>query len=192
MHKVKQKPIEIDRAAANDPAAIQEWYTLYRNTKEQWGIQPYDEYNFDESGFRIGIGGSQWIITRVSDTKRMHSASETNRDFASVLEAISGDGVVLAPAVIIKGQQIMHQHLNNTSIPGNYMLGAQTKGYSNDDLAFDWIQYFNRQSTARQMGAHRLLLLDSYGSHLIKEFVEYCKEKNIYLLAIPPYISHFL
>ena len=42
------------------------------------------------------------------------------------------------------------------------------------------------------MGAHRLLLLDSYGSHLIKEFIEYYKEKNIHLLAIPPYISYFL
>jgi hypothetical protein len=100
--------MEIDWAAVNDPAAIQEWYTLYRNIKEQWGILPCDKYNFNEPGFHIGIGGSQWIITRVSDTKRIHSASETNCDFASVLEAISGDGVVLAPTVIIKGQQIMH------------------------------------------------------------------------------------
>jgi len=42
------------------------------------------------------------------------------------------------------------------------------------------------------MGAHRLLLLDGHGSHLIKEFTEYYKEKNIHLLAIPPHISHFL
>jgi len=67
----------------------------------------------------------------------MHLASETNHNFMSVLEAIFSDGVILVPAVIIKGQQIMHQHLNNTSILGNYMLGAQTKGYSNDDFAFN-------------------------------------------------------
>ena len=42
------------------------------------------------------------------------------------------------------------------------------------------------------MGTHRLLLLDGHGLHLIKEFAEYYKEKNIYLLAIPPHISHFL
>jgi len=42
------------------------------------------------------------------------------------------------------------------------------------------------------MGAHRLLLLDGHGLHLIKEFAEYCEEKNIHLLAIPPHISHFL
>ena len=42
------------------------------------------------------------------------------------------------------------------------------------------------------MGAHWLLLLDSYNLYLIKEFAKYYKEKNIYLLAIPPYINHFL
>ena len=42
------------------------------------------------------------------------------------------------------------------------------------------------------MGAYWLLLLDGYGLHLIKEFAEYYKEKNIHLLAIPPHTSHFL
>ena len=39
----------------------------------------------------------------VSDTKRIYLASKTNRDFMLVLEAISGDRVILTPAVIIKG-----------------------------------------------------------------------------------------
>ena len=37
-----------------------------------------------------------------------------------------------------------------------------------------------------------MLLLNSYSSHLTKEFAEYCEEKNIHLLAIPPHTSHFL
>jgi hypothetical protein len=45
--------------------------------------------------------------------------------------------VVLPPAVIMKGAQIMHQHLNETSIPGNNMLGTHRAGYSKDDLAFE-------------------------------------------------------
>jgi hypothetical protein len=40
---------------------------------------------------------------RVLDTKRMHLASKTNRDFALVLEAISSDRVILTLVVIIKG-----------------------------------------------------------------------------------------
>jgi hypothetical protein len=83
------------------------------------------------------MGGKQWVITRVTDTDRLHTADETNRDWASVLEAVSDDGVVLPPAVTIKGAQIMHQHLNSTELPANYLQGTQQAGYSNDDLAFD-------------------------------------------------------
>ena len=72
------------------------------------------------------------------------------------------------------------------------MLGAQTRGYSNDDLAFEWIQHFDKQSARRQIGAHRLLLLDGHGSHLTMELAQYCEERNIHLLALPAHTSHFL
>ena len=44
----------------------------------------------------------------VSDTIRLYLANKTNRDWALVLEAISSDGVVLPPAVIIKGARIIY------------------------------------------------------------------------------------
>ena len=80
-----------------------EWYTLYKDIKAKYGILLCDEYNFNKSRFRIRIGSAQWIIMRVSDNKRLHLVSETNRNFALVLEAISSDGIALDPAVIIKG-----------------------------------------------------------------------------------------
>ena len=104
MYKVKQKPIEINWAAANNPAAIQKWYTLYKNIKEQWGILPYNKYNFDKSGFYIKISSSQWIIIRVLNTKRIYLASEINCNFTLVLEAISSNRIIFTLVVIIKSQ----------------------------------------------------------------------------------------
>ena len=111
---------------------------------------PCDEYNFNKSGFYIRIGGKQQVITRVLDTIRLYLANKTNRDWASVLEAISSNSVVLPPAVIIKGAQIIYQHLNHTDIPGNYILGSQAVGYLNNNLAFKQIQHFNKYSAIRQ------------------------------------------
>src|ERR1700723_1894418 len=191
-YKVKQKPLEIDRAVATDPIAINEWYELYHDVVDIHQIQDADQYNFDESGFRIGIGGNQFIITRLEEKSRFQSASETNRDFASCLEAISGNGCVLPRAIILKGEQILHHHITHTDLPDNYVLGVQTAGYSNDDYAFEWIKHFDKYSKARQVGVYRLLLLDGHGSHLTKEFAEYCDENRIILFAIPPHTSHFL
>jgi hypothetical protein len=76
---------------------------LYKDIKAKYGILLCDEYNFNESGFRIRIGSAQWIITRVLDNKRLYLVSEINRDFALVLEAISSNSIMLNLAVIIKG-----------------------------------------------------------------------------------------
>ena len=82
------------------------------------------------------MGGKQWVITHVLDTTRLHSANKTNRDWALVLEVISGNGVILLPVVIIKGAWIMHQYLNYMDILGNYILGSQAAGYLNNDFTF--------------------------------------------------------
>jgi hypothetical protein len=167
--------MEIERAASNDVTLTAEWFTSYKAIKEKYGIQLEDEYNMDESGFRIAMGGNQWVIMRVTDTERLSTANETNRDWATVIQAISTGGV-LPPAAIIKGLVLLHQHFNEgVNIPDHYVLGAQTAGYSNEDLAFEWVQYFDKWSARRQRGATRMLLLDGHGSHLTYDFVEYCE-----------------
>jgi hypothetical protein len=57
--------MEIEHAAANDPVLIGDWFDHYKAVQEKFCILPLDEYNLDESGFCIGIGGKQWVITRV-------------------------------------------------------------------------------------------------------------------------------
>jgi hypothetical protein len=54
----------------------------------------------DETGFRIGLGGSQWIIN-IEFKKPQLSPSETNCDFVTSVEAISADGIVLPPLLIV-------------------------------------------------------------------------------------------
>ena len=70
-----------------------EWFYKYKSICDECGIVPRDQYNFDESGFQIGIGRNQWIVTRT--IKRHHTlslSSSTNRDSIAVCETISGDG----------------------------------------------------------------------------------------------------
>jgi len=60
----KQVTIEIDCKNAHQPDSIQAWFQKYQTVCQQYQIQDSDKYNFDETGFRIGIGRDQWIITR--------------------------------------------------------------------------------------------------------------------------------
>ena len=56
----------------------------------------------DKIGFRIGVNGSQWIIT--IDIYRPHfSPLDINCDYITSVEAISKDDEVIDPFLIIKG-----------------------------------------------------------------------------------------
>ena len=52
-----------ERALAEDPEVILSWFKLVENTIKKYGITSDDIYNFDKSGFAMGINSTQRIIT---------------------------------------------------------------------------------------------------------------------------------
>ncbi len=57
MYKIRQKSIELDRKTAYNPQDLVDWFTRLKRVINEHGIQQEDSYNYDEIGFRIGIGG---------------------------------------------------------------------------------------------------------------------------------------
>src|ERR1700744_5521393 len=60
------------RAQCEDPDAIRAWFTLVENTIAKYGIVEADIYNFDETGFIMGIITTSIVVTsaeRRSNTK---------------------------------------------------------------------------------------------------------------------------
>ena len=51
---------------------------------------------------------------------------------------------------------------------------------------------FDNYSRQYQSGAWRLLLFDRFGSHLTKQFIEYCDFCNIIPFSLPSHTSHLL
>ena len=154
------------------------------------GIQPRDWYNSDESGFRIGIGRPKAVITKHYNSK-VSIPSSSERELVTVLETISADGWSAPPWIILPGQNIL-AGWDGASLPANYMLAMSESGYTNDQIGLDWIQWFDKVTQNRSIGAKRLLLLDNHTSHCTYEFVEYCKEAQIVLFSFPPHMTHLM
>ena len=148
-------------------------------------------YNFDETGFCIGIGKDQWIITR-DPNRQAYLVSSTNRELVSVCETISADGAALPPMIIVPG--VIHQEAwyMATSIPDDYLIATSESGYNNDDLTIKWLTHFERFSSKRQVSTYRLLLLDGFGSHRTKQFIDHCDRFKIIVFCLPPHSSHLL
>src|ERR1700721_2410460 len=51
------------RAQCEDPDAIRAWFALVKNTITKYGVVDADIYNFDETGFIMGIISTGMVVT---------------------------------------------------------------------------------------------------------------------------------
>ncbi len=96
----RQRQLDLERVLAHDINGIQKWFNGFIKLITDYGIDPADIWNFDETGFRIGIGKDQWIITY--DPNRRHfMAALDNRESMTAIEAVNVAGDVIDPILII-------------------------------------------------------------------------------------------
>ena len=51
------------RVLCEDPEVIRPWFELLHRTKEKYGILDEDTYNFDETGFMMGMISARSVVT---------------------------------------------------------------------------------------------------------------------------------
>jgi len=56
---------DYQRAKCEDPTIIRDWFRLVENTIAKYGINLADIYNFDETGFMMGLIASGIVVTGV-------------------------------------------------------------------------------------------------------------------------------
>jgi DDE superfamily endonuclease len=189
--KRRSKPLELERALTHEPRAIADWYMRLLDVVTTYDIQDCDFYNFDETGFRIGIARGEWIITR-HPKRRAYIASPQERELVTCVETISADGYDIPPMIIIAAKLHMESWYKN-ELPDDVLLAVSETGYSNDELSLQWIQHFNKFTTPRAAaGAYRLLIFDGYGGHCTFQFIQYCDQHRIIPFCLPPHTSHLL
>lgn len=112
---VKQKPKEKNRLKAEDIGPIQHWFDCLERFIEQ--IPPRNIYNSDETGFQLGQGKNQKVVTtRPEQAIRGHAAGEIG-ELVSAIECVSADGFTITPYFIFKG--VYHlQGWYDSDIPG--------------------------------------------------------------------------
>jgi hypothetical protein len=58
------------RALNEDPKALRAWFATVQRIVDENGIQPEDIYNFDETGFAMGLVSTQKVVTRAEICSR--------------------------------------------------------------------------------------------------------------------------
>jgi hypothetical protein len=181
---------DFQRALCEDPNLINAWFRLVVNMRIKYGIQDEDFYNFDETGFMMGIICGNMVVTRADRCGRSKQLQPGNREWATAIECVGGDSFVLPPFLIVQGVNHLASWYTECDLPPSWVIKTSANGWTDNDTALDWIQHFDKHTSVRRKGVYRMIVLDGHESHLSARFEEFCKEKNIVTLCLPAHSSH--
>jgi hypothetical protein len=180
------------RILQEDPALISAWFELVEETKAKYGVHDDDVHNFDETGFQMGVIGSMKVVTGSERRARPALIQPGDREWVTVIQGVCAAGYAIPPFIIYKGRVHISAWYEEASIPRNWKLSVSENGWTNNALGLEWLKHFDAHTKTRQVGVYRLLILDGHESHLNQDFKDYCLERKILTLCMPPHSSHIL
>lgn len=108
-------------------------------------------YNFDETGFRVGCGRQQKIITK-EEKARVVLEDPENRDFISSIECVSSDGLVIPNMIILSGKSHLEKLFLHNDLDRNVTVAVSETGYNNDELSLHWLEHFDKNTRKKRKG----------------------------------------
>ena len=158
------KRYDYQHALNEDPKLLREWFATVQRVIDENGIQSEDIYNFDETGFAMGLISAQKVVTWTEYYGRRPILQPGNREWVTAIEAICADGYSLPPCVIFKGQVAIAGCFDN--LPKNWRLEVSNNGWTTNEIGLRWLQKLLITLTnSRIRGRFRLLILDGHGSY---------------------------
>ncbi|KAJ3454558.1 hypothetical protein MRS44_013158 [Fusarium solani] len=80
------------------------FFSLVENTIAKYGINLADIYNFDETGFMMGLIASGMVVTGAERRGNPKSVQPGNREWVTVIQAINAEGRAIQPFIVVAGQ----------------------------------------------------------------------------------------
>jgi hypothetical protein len=187
-----QRKYDYQRAKCEDPEVIRGWFELVKNVVAKYGICDTDIYNFDETGFMMGVISTGMVVTSSDGRAQAKKTQPGNREWVTVIQAVSSMGYAVPPFLVMAGKNHLESWYNKVDFPPKWRAGVTSNGWTTNEMAMEWVRHFEKFTAPRKLGVYRLLVLDGHESHHSVEFEEYCKEHNIVTLCMPAHSSHLL
>jgi hypothetical protein len=184
------RPRDYRRILCSNPAIIEPWFKLVASVKAEYGILDEDTYNFDETGFQIGVGGSVKVVTAAEIRLNPIGRQAGDREWITLIAAVNAAGWLVPPFFIFKGKNHNQSWYHNN--PKEWRIAVSDNGWTTNEVGVAWLQHFIEHTTSRTVGGYRLLILDGHESHNSIRFQDICKDNNIITLCMPAHASHIL
>jgi hypothetical protein len=181
------KPMEKARIDSADLANLTIWFRNVSQVFEKHGIQPGEIYNWDETGYQIGQGKKQKVV---STWKLSVLATGGHTESITSIECIAADGWSMLPWFLPKGKNQMEWSTDTTM--SDFRIKPTPSGYIDDITAFEWLCSFQEATKTRvKKGRPHVLFMDNHVFHATIEFTTFCNEHFIIPIWFLPHTTHF-
>jgi hypothetical protein len=187
--------LDRQRYKADTPSSYQDYFQLLQEKVEEHEIEPQNMYNMDEKGFLIGWSIKQQRVFSKGSKVAKGVLHDGNREWITLLACVCADGTPLTPCLIYAGaeKQLQDSWTEGVVPTTNCHFSASPTGWTNDNIALEWMEAIFEPSTAEKAGRKkRLLLLDGHGSHVNMRFLNWCQTHRIIVATYPPHTTHRL
>jgi hypothetical protein len=120
---------DYQRALCEDPAIISPYFERVRKTIESYGIPDDDIYNFDETGFQMGVASTAKVVTRADRHGRPVVVQPGNREWSTVIDCVNALGWSLPPMIILQGKVHLSTWYEGSPLPRDWHTVGITHGY---------------------------------------------------------------
>ncbi|ODQ69900.1 hypothetical protein LIPSTDRAFT_31401, partial [Lipomyces starkeyi NRRL Y-11557] len=127
------RKISYQRANQEDPKIYREWFELVQETIAKYGITENDIWNFDETGFAMGLISTAKVVTSTDRSEsRPRMIQRGNREWVTIIEAISSRGILLPPMVILTGKEQQAQWYQEELLDPTWSIAVSKNGWTTD------------------------------------------------------------
>ncbi|XP_069678768.1 uncharacterized protein [Periplaneta americana] len=172
-------PVQFDRFHEN----------LKKVFDENPALSASDIFNMDETSVPTVPNKLPKIISPRGKRVVSKVVSQERGVSVTAVCCVSAAGYYVPPALIFPRKRYKPEFCDRT--PPDTLGMVSDSGFINSELFMTWLEHFRKHVVPSQQ-KKKLLILDNHISHCSLAAIEYCREKGIILLSLPPHASHKL
>ena len=115
---------------------------LVRNVITKYDILDSDIYNFNKTGFLMGMLNHAKVVTTSNHKNKPRTKQPNNHEWVSVIQTICTDGYALPPYVIMKGKCHLLSWYRNGDLPDTWRVQPSENSWTTNEINLDWLVHF--------------------------------------------------
>lgn len=128
------RKISRQRAVCEDPKVIGPFFQELEKIKDKHGILDEDIFNFDETGFAMGLIASTRVVSRAEMPGKPWPIMPGNREWVTTIECINSAGWSVPTTIIFKGKRYIEGWFEGFTAPPAWRVEVSANGWTTDEI----------------------------------------------------------